>query len=65
MNKHLKTSILKALGFTIIMGFIFYTLSGNYDGFDKDLKTVIIQSAGGGILFGIIIYFFNRSKKEE
>lgn len=65
MNKHLKTSILKAIGLTIIMGFIFYTLSGNYDGFEKDLKTVIMQSAGSGILFGIIIYLFDRPKKEE
>jgi hypothetical protein len=65
MNKHLKTSILKALGFTIIMGFIFYTLYGNYDGFEKDLKTVIMQSAGSGILFGIIIYLFDRPKKED
>lgn len=65
MNKHLKTSILKALGFTIFMGYIFYTISGNYDGFEKDLKTVIMQSVGSGILFGVSIYFFDRPKKEE
>lgn len=64
MNKHLKTSILKAMGLTIIMGFIFYTLS-NKDGLEKDLKTIVIQSLGGGILYGIIIYFFDRPKKEE
>lgn len=65
MNKHLKTSILKALGFTIIMGFMFYTLSVIYDGFEEDIKTVIMLSAGSGILFGIIIYLFDRPKKEE
>lgn len=64
MNKHLKTSILKALALSIIMGFIFYTLSNN-DGLEKDLKTIVIQSLGGGILYGIIIYFFDRRKEKE
>lgn len=65
MNKHQKNSILKVLGFTIIMGFIFYTLSGNYVGFEKDIKTVIMLSAGSGILLEIIIYLFDRPKKED
>jgi len=64
MNKHLKTSILKALGFIIIIGFMFYILSINYDGFEKDMKTIVIQSIGAGILYGIIIYFFDRPKKK-
>jgi len=65
MNKHLKTSILKTLGFIIIIGFMFYILSNNNDAFEKDLKTIVIQSIGAGILYGIIIYFFDRPKKEE
>lgn len=65
MSKHLKTTILKALGFMIVIGFMFYILSNNNDVFEKDLKTIIIQSVGGGILYGIIIYFFDRPKKKE
>jgi hypothetical protein len=65
MNKHLKTTILKALGWTTMMTFMFYFLFNNNDGLEKDLKTIVIQSVGGGILFGIIIYFFDRPKKEE
>lgn len=65
MSKHLKTTILKALGFMIVIGFMFYILSNNNDVFDKDLKTIIMQSVGGGILYGIIIYFFEKPKKKE
>jgi len=65
MSKHLKTTILKALGWTAMMTFMFYFLFNNNNGFEKDLKTIIMQSVGGGVLYGIIIYFFDRPKEKE
>ncbi|KAF0202439.1 MAG: hypothetical protein FD170_1906 [Bacteroidetes bacterium] len=65
MSKHLKTTILKALGFMIVVGFMFYFLSNNNDGFEKDIKTIIMQSVGSGVLYGVIIYFFDRRKEKE
>jgi hypothetical protein len=65
MSKHLKTTILKALGWTAMMTFMFYFLFNNNDGFEKDLKSILIQSVATGILFGISIYFFDRPKEKE
>ena len=49
----------------IVVGFMFYFLSNNNDGFEKDIKTIIMQSVGSGVLYGVIIYFFDRRKEKE
>lgn len=65
MNRHLKTVILKALAFTLLMGLWNYWMSNNYDDFHASIRTIIFQAMGGGVLFGIFSYYFNRPEKQQ
>jgi len=65
MNRHLKTVILKALAFTLLIGLWNYWMSNNYDDFHASIRTILFQALGGGVLFGLFSYFFDKPEKQQ